>query len=154
MRRIDKIRASRRDISITTDLIVGFPGETERDFQATVELAEYCRYDMAYVFKYSPRPGTPAFDSPDDVSPMAKTARFLELEKVLKQSQFNSLQKELNRTVKVLAEGFSNRTQDILSGHTETHKVVNFEAPKDCLGQIVEVEITECKSNTLFGKMV
>jgi tRNA-2-methylthio-N6-dimethylallyladenosine synthase len=153
-RRIDRIRDSRRDISLTTDIIVGFPGETEEDFQQTVELAEYCQFDMAYVFKYSPRPGTPAFEQEDSVSAKTKTERFLELEKVLKNSQFNSLQKELHKTLKVLAEGFSNRTEEVLNGHTTTHKVVNFEAPKEFLGRIVDVRITECKSNTLFGKMV
>ncbi len=154
LRRIDKIRASRRDISLTTDIIVGFPGETIEDFQDTVKLAEYCQFDMYYMFKYSPRPGTPAFELPDDVSPKTKTERFLELEQVLKRSQFNSLQKELNKTVKVLAEGFSSRTNDILSGHLASHKIVNFEAGKELLGQIVNVKITECKSNTLFGKIV
>ena len=154
LKRIDKIRGSRRDISLTTDIIVGFPGETEADFQDTIRLAEYCQFDMAYVFKYSPRPGTPAFDLPDDVSANDKTRRFLELEKVLRQSQFNSLQKELNTTVKVLAEGFSNRAQDVLNGHTSSHKVVNFEAGREFLGQIVDVKITECKSNTLFGRIV
>ena len=154
LKRIDKIRSSRRDISLTTDIIVGFPGETEADFLDTVRLAEYCRFDMAYVFKYSPRPGTPAFGMPDDVSLAEKTSRFLELEKTLKQSQFNSLQKEFGKTLKVLAEGVSSRDENILKGHTTTHKLVNFEAGREFLGQIVEVKITECKSNTLFGKMV
>lgn len=153
-KRIDKIRASRRDISLTTDIIVGFPGETAEDFQDTVKLAEYCQFEMAYVFKYSPRPGTPAYEMPDDVALTEKTRRFLELEKVLKQSQFNGLQKELNKTLKVLAEGFSSRNEEILKGHTATHKLVNFEAGREFLGQIVDVKITECKSNTLFGKMV
>jgi len=153
-RRIDKIRASRRDISLTTDIIVGFPGETEEDFRETVKLAEYCRFDMAYMFKYSPRPGTPSYELPDDVSAKAKTERFLELEQTIKASQFNSLQKELNKTLKVLAEGFSNRGEYVLNGHTTSHKVVNFEAGRDVLGQIVDVKITECKSNTLFGKIV
>jgi len=153
-RRIDKIRASRRDISLTTDIIVGFPGETEEDFRETVKLAEYCRFDMAYMFKYSPRPGTPSYELPDDVSAKAKTERFLELEQTIKASQFNSLQKDLNKTLKVLAEGFSNRGEYVLNGHTTSHKVVNFEAGRDVLGQIVDVKITECKSNTLFGKIV
>jgi tRNA-2-methylthio-N6-dimethylallyladenosine synthase len=153
-KRIDKIRSSRREISLTTDIIVGFPGETEEDFQETVRLAEYGRFDTAYIFKYSPRPGTPAFALPDDVSPAQKTARFLELEKSIKRSQFISLQKELNKTLKVLAEGFSNRAENVLNGHTASHKVVNFEAGREFLGQIVDVKITECKSNTLFGKIV
>ena len=154
LKRIDKIRSSRRDIALTTDIIVGFPGETEADFQDTVRLAEYCRFDMAYMFKYSPRPGTPAYELPDDVSAREKTERFLELERTIKQSQFNSLQNELNKTLKVLAEGFSNRTESVLNGHTTSHKVVNFEAGREFLGQIVDVRITECKSNTLFGKIV
>ncbi len=152
--RIDRIRSSFRDIALTTDLIVGFPGETFEDFQATLELAEYCQFDMAYMFKYSPRPGTPAFEMPDDVSPEEKTARFLELENVIKKSQYNSLQREYNKTLKVLAEGVSSKSANILNGHTASHKIVNFEADKKFLGQIVEVKITECKSNTLFGKMV
>lgn len=152
--RIDKIRASRRNISLTTDIIVGFPGETDEDFRHTVELAEYCQYDMAYVFKYSPRPGTPAFELADDVSLKVKTERFLELEKTLKQSQFNSLQKEFNQVHKVLAEGFSSRSESTLNGHTTCHKIVNFEAPPEVLGKIVEVQITECKSNSLFGRML
>jgi tRNA-2-methylthio-N6-dimethylallyladenosine synthase len=153
-KRIDKIRSSRREISLTTDIIVGFPGETEEDFQETLRLAQYGRFDTAYIFKYSPRPGTPAFALPDDVSPAQKTARFLELEKSIKRSQFISLQKELNKTLKVLAEGFSNRAENVLNGHTASHKVVNFEAGREFLGQIVDVKITECKSNTLFGKIV
>src|SRR5215204_4642641 len=154
LRRIDKIRESRLDISLTTDIIVGFPGESEEVFQETVRLAEYCRFDMAYMFKYSPRPGTPAYELPDDVSGEVKTARFLELEQTIKQSQFNSLHKELNKTLKVLAEACSTRAENVLNGHTASHKVVNFEAGREFLGQIVDVRITECKSNTLFGKIV
>jgi len=154
LKRIDRIRASRRDISLTTDIIVGFPGETSADFEETVSLARYCQFDMAYVFKYSPRPGTPAFEIPDDVSINEKTARFLELEKVLKQSQLSSLQKELNQTHKVLAESLSSRSEKSLNGHTTSHKIVNFEADRKFLGKIVDVEITECKSNSLFGKML
>jgi tRNA-2-methylthio-N6-dimethylallyladenosine synthase len=152
--RINRIRSSFRNFSLTTDLIVGFPGETKEDFQDTLKLAEYCQFDMAYMFKYSPRPGTPAFEMLDDVSPEEKTARFLELESVIKQSQYNSLRKEYNKTLEVLAEGVSSKSDNILNGHTACHKIVNFEADKKFLGQIVEVKITECKTNTLFGKMV
>jgi len=154
LRRIDKIRESRRNISLTTDIIVGFPGETDEDFQDSVKMAEYCQFDMAYMFKYSPRPGTPAFELLDDVSEAKKTERFLELEKTLKQSQLNSLQKELNKTHKVLAETFSSRSKNTLNGHTTCQKIINFEAEGDFLGKIVNVKITECKTNSLFGKMV
>ncbi len=154
LKRIDKIRSSRRRISLTTDLIVGFPGETQDDFQKTVKLAEYCKFDSAYFFKYSPRPGTPAFELVDDVSPEEKKYRCMELEKTLRHSQSISLQSELNKTHKVLAEGFSTKSDNILNGHTTCHKIVNFEANQNFLGQIVNVKITECKTNTLFGKMV
>jgi tRNA-2-methylthio-N6-dimethylallyladenosine synthase len=154
LERIDRIRSSFRNFSLTTDLIVGFPGETKEDFQDTIKLAEYCQFDMAYMFKYSPRPGTPAFEMPDDVLPEEKTARFLELEKIIKLSQFNSLQSEKNKILEVLAEGVSSRSDSILNGHTSCHKIVNFEADKKYLGQIVNVKIIECKTNTLFGKMV
>ncbi len=154
LKRIDKIRSSPRQISLSTDIIVGFPGETDADFRETLKLAEYCRFDSAYLFKYSPRPGTPAFAMPDDVSAEEKTARFLELEKVLRHSQFNSLQNELNKSLEVLAEGFSSKSKEFLTGHSKCHKIVNFEAGESFLGQIVNVQITECKTNTLFGKIM
>ena len=81
LKRVDKIRSSSRRISLTTDLIVGFPTETRDDFQETIKLAEYCKFDSAYFFKYSPRPGTPAFELVDDVPPEEKKYRCMELEK-------------------------------------------------------------------------
>jgi len=154
LKRVEKIRSSNRKISLTTDIIIGFPGETRDDFEDTLKLAEHCQFDMSYVFKYSPRPGTPAHNLEDNVSMHEKTERFLELETVLKQSQLRSLRSELNKTHQVLAEGISTRSSNTLSGHTTCHKIVNFTAGDDCLGKIVEVKITECKSNSLFGKML
>jgi tRNA-2-methylthio-N6-dimethylallyladenosine synthase len=152
-RRIDKIRSSKRDISITTDMIVGFPGETDKDFQETVRMAEYCRFDSAYIFKYSPRPGTPAFEMKDDVSPVEKTRRFRELERVQKDLQYSSLQRYLNRSLQVLAERPSSRSADHLTGHSTCHRIVNFPSDGDMLGKTVDVRITEIKSNSLFGEM-
>ena len=153
-KRVDRIRNSPRAIALTTDIIVGFPGETDEDFRATLALAEYCRFDTAYVFKYSPRPGTPAHELADDVAPIIKTERFLALERVIKDNQAASLEKMRGRVVAVLAEGFSSKSKDTLNGHTTCHKIVNFQAAPEKLGSIVEVEITECKTNTLFGRMV
>lgn len=150
MKIIDRLRSSPRNISITTDIIVGFPGETEADFRDTVKLVEYCGYDMAYIFKYSPRPGTPAYEMDDDVSPAEKTIRFLELERVQREVQNQRLQRYLGSTVSVLVEGSSVRS-DSLMGHSTCHKVVNFVGDKSLLGQIVDVEVTEIKSNSLFG---
>lgn len=154
LQRVERIRNSSRQIALTTDLIIGFPGETDDDFRQTISLAEVCRFDSAYLFKYSPRPGTPAYAMNDDVSPSEKTARFLELEKILKKHQKKSLEAQVNQTLEVLAEGFSAKSHKVLSGHTTCHRVVNFEGSEKFIGKILSVKITECKSNTLFGKIV
>lgn len=151
--KIDRIKASNRDIGLTTDIIVGFPGETEADFLDTVKMVEYCGFDMAYIFKYSPRPETPAFAMLDDVSPAEKTLRFMELERVQKRMQNNGLRRYLNKTLKVLAETPSSRTGSGLTGHSTCHKIVNFEGSKEMLGKVVDVRITEIKSNSLFGEI-
>lgn len=153
-KRIDKIRSSPRKISLTTDVIIGFPGESDSDFQATLELFEYCRFDSAYIFKYSPRPGTPSFQMDDDVPAEVKTARFLELEKLQKRLQSNSLQAFVDTQVKVLAEKFSGKNEAHLTGHTTCHKVVNFKGVREHLGKVLDIKITERKTNTLFGKIV
>ena len=152
--KIDKIKSSARKIALSTDIIVGFPGETAEDFEDTLKLAEYCKFDSAYNFKYSPRPGTPAFEMPDDVSPKEKTERFLELEKVQRKHQADIFQAYISREVEVLVEKHSNRNETDMSGHSTCHKVVNFVGNKDLLGKIVKVKITEAKTNTLFGVSV
>ena len=153
-RKIDRIRNSPRSIALTTDIIVGFPGETREDFEQTVELFEYCKYDTAYVFKYSPRFGTPSFKMKDDVSAEEKQARFVELEKVLKRLQSESLSRYNGNTVSVLAEKLSARSADDLSGHSTCHRVVNFEGTPDMLGEIVNVRVLEAKSYSLYGEVV
>jgi len=151
---IDRIRSSNREITLTTDIIVGFPGETREDFQQTVELFEYCRYDSAYIFKYSPRFGTPAYKMEDDVSHAEKTARFLELEKVQKRLQSESLSRYNGRTLSVLAEKVSAKSADDLSGHSTCHRVVNFKGDISLLGNAVDVKITDVKVNSLYGEVV
>lgn len=152
--KIDRIKASSRDIALTTDIIVGFPGETEADFLDTVDMVRYCGFDSAYIFKYSPRPGTPAYDLDDDVSPAEKTIRFMELERVQKAVQTQRLQRYKDSIVKVLVEGISSRTIGGLTGHSTCHKVVNFGGLPHLLGQVVDVRITEIKANSLFGEVV
>jgi len=102
-KKIDKLKESSRDIALTTDIIVGFPGETEKDFEDTKKAVEYCGYDSAYIFKYSPRPGTPAFEMDDEVTLGEKKLRFIELEGVQKRSQNQRLQRYLGKRVQVLA---------------------------------------------------
>jgi tRNA-2-methylthio-N6-dimethylallyladenosine synthase len=153
LKKIDRIRNASRDIALTTDIIVGFPGETEADFRDTIEMVKYCGFDMAYIFKYSPRPGTPAFEMEDTVTPAEKTIRFLELERVQRETQMSRLQRYLGQTVKVLVEGKSVRTDNGLTGHSTCHKVVNFKGGADLLGSVVDVRVTEIKSNSLFGEI-
>ena len=152
--KVDRIKASNRDIALTTDIIVGFPGETEADFLDTIKMVEYCGFDMAYIFKYSPRPETPAFAMLDDVSAAEKTLRFMELERVQKRSQNNRLQRYIKKVLKVLAETASSRSESGLTGHSTCHKIVNFEGSEEMLGQIIDVRITEIKANSLFGEVV
>ena len=153
LERIDKIKASKRKISITTDIIIGFPSETLQDFWDTVKMFEYCQFDAAYIFKYSPRPGTPAFDMLDDVSAQEKNERFLELEKLQRLTQQNIFKSYLNENVEVLAEKVSVKRDGQLSGHTTCQKVVNFPGSEMSLGEIVSVKILESKTNTLYGEV-
>ncbi len=152
-RKIDKLKDSARDVALTTDIIVGFPGETDKDFEDTKRAVEYCGFDSAYIFKYSRRPGTPAFDMDDDVTPGEKKLRFLELEKVQKSRQHGLLGRYIGKTVQVLAERVSSRSGDDLTGHSTCHKLVNFNGPLDLIGTLVDVRIRELKANSLFGEV-
>jgi len=153
LEKIDRLRRSHRNISLTTDIIVGFPGETSADFRDTVRLVEYCGFDMAYIFKYSPRPGTPAFNMTDDVSAAEKTLRFMELEGAQKRIQLQRLQRYLGEKLQVLVESRSTRNNSGLTGHSTCHKVVNFTGTEDLIGKIVDVRITEIKPNSLYGEL-
>ena len=152
MKKIDRIRSSPRGIAITTDIIVGFPGETDQDFRRTVELVEYCGYDSAYIFKYSPRPGTPAYEMEDNISEEEKTSRFLELEGVQREIQNRRLQRYIGKTLGILVERESTKSGRDVSGHSTCHKVVNFRGTRDMIGFIKDVRITEVKSNSLYGE--
>ena len=153
LERIDKIKASPRNIALTTDIIVGFPDETEEDFQATLDLVKNCKFNSAYVFKYSPRPGTPAFEMHDNVSPEVKTERFLRLDRLIRFHQQEVFSAYTGRTVEVLAEKISDKNQNQISGHSTCQMVVNFIGTSELLGKIVKVKILESKANTLYGKI-
>jgi tRNA-2-methylthio-N6-dimethylallyladenosine synthase len=153
-KKIDAIKNSPRQIALTTDVIIGFPGETETDFMETVKLFEECEYHSAYIFKYSPRPGTPAAEMPDDVSPKEKTERFLYLEKIQREIQKKIWNSYVGKKVSVLVENKSAKSENQMSGHTTCHKVVNFTGSADLLGKIVEVRVTESKSNSLYGELI
>jgi tRNA-2-methylthio-N6-dimethylallyladenosine synthase len=152
LKRVERIKNSRRRLSLTSDVIVGFPGETEQDFEATLRLIEKCRYDSLYIFKYSKRSGTPAAKLQDNLSAAEKGARFLELERVQRSIQKGIYDDYIGRTVSVLAERPSARSADDMTGHTTCNKVVNFKAGPETQGRIVKVLITEAKLNSLYGQ--
>ncbi|MFL6467400.1 MAG: tRNA (N6-isopentenyl adenosine(37)-C2)-methylthiotransferase MiaB [Pyrinomonadaceae bacterium] len=151
---IDKIKSSKRDISLTTDIIVGFPGESDSDLQKTVEMVEYCKFDAAYIFKYSPRPGTPAFEMADDVSSDEKSKRFSHLEDVQRRVQGEHLLRYRGKHLEVLVEKPATKSAGDLTGHSTCHRVVNFRGGSEVLGKIVNVKITEVKSNSLYGEVI
>jgi tRNA-2-methylthio-N6-dimethylallyladenosine synthase len=153
-RRIEAVKNSPRQISLTTDIIVGFPGETDEDFQKTLDLVNHCQYDSAYIFKYSPRPGTPAAEMVDSVSANDKTKRFIELEEKQKSNQLKILRNYIGQELKVLVEGASNRNEAEFTGHSSCHKVVNFKASKEMVGNIVKILITQSKINSLHGEVL
>ena len=154
LRKIDRIKNSSRRLALTSDIIVGFPGETDEDFRQTLELVEHCRYDGLYLFKYSKRPGTPAADLPDDVPEEVITARFLELEKAQRRAQREVYRSYVGRRLSVLAERQSSRSSADVVGHSTCHKVVNFPSFSILEGEIADVLITEAKTNSLYGTVV
>ena len=152
LRRIEAIKNARRQIAITSDIIIGFPGETDQDFRDTMSLVANVRYDGLYIFKYSERPGTPAAKLIDDVTKSEKSARFQELEELQRRQQKTTYQSYIGREVKVLAESQSSKSETDFTGHTTCHKVVNFPRASVKLGDIATIRITDVKQNSLYGE--
>jgi tRNA-2-methylthio-N6-dimethylallyladenosine synthase len=152
--RIRKLREVRPDISVSSDFIVGFPGETDADFDATMQLIEDVGFDHSFSFIYSPRPGTPAAELADDVPHEVKQARLARL-----QARINELAAEISKNMvgtrqKILVDRPSRKDPNQLSGRTENNRVVNFDCNnKDLIGQFVDVDITEALPNSLRGKL-
>lgn len=150
----DKLKAKVKNVSITTDIIVGFPNETEEDFKETLDVVDYCKYDSAFTFIFSPRVGTPAAKMVDNVTLEEKEARLQRLNEIVnKYSKENNL-KYLDKIVPVLLENVSEKNDEYLAGYTDTMKLVNVKAPKEYLGKIVNVKITDVKTWSLDGELV
>ena len=154
MKKIEAIKKARKDYAITGDIIVGFPGETDEDFNETLRLAAEVGYDGLYIFNYSPRPRTPAAAYADSVSEPVKAERFAKLQELQQRIQKMRSDRYLGCSVEVLVEGTSARSKDDLMGHTRSQKVVNFPGRPDLIGKLVQVLITQSKPNSLYGKLV
>jgi len=140
---VRRIRAAIPDVVLTTDIIVGFPGETEAQFEETLSLVEEVRFDSAFTFIYSPREGTPAAEMADDVPYEEKQRRLVRLNELIARLSLESNRRLAGQTVEVLVEGASKTKAGVLSGRTRTNKLVHFEGPEEWIGQFVQVRITE-----------
>jgi len=151
---IKKVREIRPNISLTSDFIVGYPGETNDDFEATLNLVEDLKFDDGYSFIYSPRPGTPAMYEKDNIQDSIKKKRLQQLQQLLKSMNREYANRILGTEEKILVEGYSKRNKSELFGRTSSNKVVNFNGLSDLIGKFIDVEIIEIKSTTLRGKFL
>ncbi|MEZ8735288.1 MULTISPECIES: tRNA (N6-isopentenyl adenosine(37)-C2)-methylthiotransferase MiaB [unclassified Vibrio] len=151
---IRKLRKARPDIQISSDFIVGFPGESKQDFQDTMKLIKDVDFDMSFSFVFSPRPGTPAADYPCDVPAQEKKDRLYELQQTVNTQAMRFSRLMLGTEQRILVEGPSRKNLMELRGRTENSRVVNFEGSADLIGQFVDVKITEVYTNSLRGELV
>jgi len=152
--KIRRLLQLRPGISISSDFIVGFPGETDADFEQTMKLIEEIGFDHSFSFIYSARPGTPAADLPDDVPLEVKKARLARLQAKISEQALAISQAMVGTVQRVLVEGVSRKNENEISGRTENNRVVNFVGDKRLIGQFVEVHITEAFPNSLRGDLV
>jgi tRNA-2-methylthio-N6-dimethylallyladenosine synthase len=151
---IEKIKAKIPNASFTTDIIVGFPGETDEQFEETLTLIKEVGYDSAYTFIYSPREGTPAVKMEDNVPLEVKKERLQRLNNLVNEMSAQNSTEYLDETVEVLVEGYSKKNTEMLSGYTRKSKLVNFKGPDKCIGQLVKVKITQARTWSLNGEII
>ncbi len=150
---VKKLKDKVPNIRLTTDIIVGFPGETEEDFQDTLDIVEKVRYDSAFTFLYSIREGTPAAEMENQIDHKTKQNRFNRLLEKVNKISAEINQNYLDKIVEVLVEGPSKTNPNRLMGRTRGNKLVNFDGPKDLIGKLVQVQIVEAKTFSLNGKI-
>jgi tRNA-2-methylthio-N6-dimethylallyladenosine synthase len=156
MRRIEWMKNARRPIAITTDIIVGFPGETEQDFEETLDLLKTVEFDSIFGFKYSRRPNTPALALDDQIPEEEKTRRLTIVQELQREIQTRRNAAYLGNVEECLVEGFNKATLQWI-GRTSQHKTLNFLRPAstdDILGQYVDVRVTRAGANSLVGECV
>jgi tRNA-2-methylthio-N6-dimethylallyladenosine synthase len=151
---VEYMKAKIPDIVITTDIIVGFPGESEEDFEGTLDALRKVRYDMIYSFIYSPRKGTPAAEMSNKVSPEVQSERFSRLLSLQNEIAFEINQKHLGETIRVLCDGPSKNNPEVLSGRTEGNKIVLFNGSIENTGKYLNIKITKCETFALIGEIV
>jgi tRNA-2-methylthio-N6-dimethylallyladenosine synthase len=151
---IKKVRKIRPNISLSSDFIIGFPGETDQDFEDTMNLIETIGYDTSFSFIYSARPGTPASDLADDVPMEVKQARLQRLQKRIVEMAAEISRNMVGTRQTVLVDRPARKDPNQISGRTENNRVVNFDGDQNLIGQFVEVEITEALPNSLRGVLV
>lgn len=152
--KIRALKKARPDLAMSSDFIIGFPGETDADFEATMDLIQAVDFDMSFSFIYSARPGTPAADLPDDVSEETKKQRLQLLQQRLNQQSMAHARRMLNTEQRILVTGPSKKNPMELSGRTENNRVVNFVGQPHMIGQFVDVKITEVLPNSLRGELL
>ncbi|MDP2398721.1 MAG: tRNA (N6-isopentenyl adenosine(37)-C2)-methylthiotransferase MiaB [Burkholderiales bacterium] len=150
---VRRLRAARPDICISSDFIVGFPGETERDFGQTLQLIEEVGFDDSFSFVYSPRPGTPAADLPDDTPQAVKLERLQRLQARITEQAGAINEAMVGTRQRVLIYGTARRNTADLAGRTDNNRVVNFPGPRERIGRFADVLITEARSHTLRGEL-
>ncbi len=148
---IQKLRRARPDIGITTDIIVGFPGETEEDFEETLSLAREVEFDNAYIFKYSQRRDTPAAEMPDQVPQKIREERNQRLLELVNEIAARKYKKFVGRQVQILVEGPSRKNPARMTGRTRCNKIVLFDGNDRHRGQLMDLKITRAGSFTLYG---
>jgi tRNA-2-methylthio-N6-dimethylallyladenosine synthase len=149
--KVARLRNLVPEVSLSTDIIVGFPGETDEDFEATRALMERVEYDSAFIFKYSPRPGTEAACRLDDVPRAAKEARHRELLILQERISLRKLTRWIGQKVEVLIEGRNRRGQ--LTGHERGHITVVTEGPDACIGELIMVRVERVTPTTMIGEL-
>ncbi|MDQ6970875.1 MAG: tRNA (N6-isopentenyl adenosine(37)-C2)-methylthiotransferase MiaB [Mariprofundus sp.] len=150
---IDALRQHCPDLALSSDFIVGYPGETDADFEQTLDLVRRVVYDSAYCFKYSPRPGTPAGKAEDDVPLAVKDARLQQLLSLMREQTRQAMQRQLGKTLQVLVEKDSREAGD-MQGRTADFKIVHFKGNPRQVGQIMPVRITEAYGQSLRGELI
>ena len=150
---VDRLRGYRPDLSLSSDFIVGFPGETDHDFEQTIDLIHRVGFDQSFSFIYSARPGTPAAQLPDPVPASLKQERLARLQETIRSIAASISRAMIGSQQRVLVDGYSRKNPRQLSGRTENNRVINFPGPSDLLGSFVDVFVCEAFTNSLRGSL-